>query len=126
MAIVFRLDAQRHLVRTTYTGAITLTELVGYARALAAQGLVAVPQLIDARRAVLTVSPAETRELSDLMASLRAGRGPAQVAFVAGDADSYYIAESYAELGAGENPGYRIFDDVGAAELWIRLSTPSA
>jgi hypothetical protein len=125
MTIVFHLDSPRHLVRATYTGAITLTELVGYARALAAQELVAVPQLIDARSAVLTLSEAGTREIAELMASLREGHGQAQVAFVAGNADSYYIAESYAELGAGANPGYRIFDDVGAAEMWLTLSGPS-
>jgi hypothetical protein len=125
MAILFRLDPRRHLVRTTFTGAVTLTELMGYARALAAQELVAVPRLIDARRAVLAVSQAETRELAELMASLREGQGPTGVAFVAGNAASYYIAENYAELGAGENPGYRIFDDVSAAEMWLTLSGSS-
>lgn len=55
------------------------------------------------------------------MASLRSKHGCAQVAFVAGNAPSYRVAETYHELGAGANPRYAVFDEIVAAEMWLEL-----
>jgi hypothetical protein len=38
---------------------------------------------------------------------------------VAGNHLSYLTAEHYEDLGAGHNPGFRVFEDVATAETWI-------
>jgi non-ribosomal peptide synthetase component F len=125
MAITFVLDPHRPLVRTTYTGRITFREVVAYAHELVHQKLLATPQLIDARRATLTLSEEETRQISDLLASLRQRHGRAPVAFVAGNAASYGVAAGYGDLGAGGIPAFSIFEDVEAADVWITLCSAS-
>jgi predicted nucleic acid-binding protein len=119
--ISFLVDPQHQLVRTTYVGVITLVDLASYARDLADRDLLKHAQLLDARHATLELSYEDTRIFAELMASLRSKHGSAQVAFVAGNAPSYYVAETYRELGAGANPRYAVFDEVLAAEMWLEL-----
>jgi predicted nucleic acid-binding protein len=119
--ISFLVDPQHRLVRTTYVGVITLVDLAFYARELADRGLLKLDQLVDARQAMLALSHEDTRVFAELMASLRSKHGSAQVAFVAGNAPSYYVAETYQELGAGANPHYGVFGEVAAAEMWLEL-----
>lgn len=122
MPISFLVDPHDQLVRTTYLGLITLVDVTTYVRALVDQGLLKRAQLIDARQATLGFSPEDTRILAELMKTLRGKHGSAPVAFVAGDAPSYYTAESYQDLGAGGNPSFAVFEEVAAAEMWIELS----
>jgi hypothetical protein len=123
MSITYLLDPQLNVIRTTYLGIITLVDLVGYARSLATEGLLSHPQLIDGREATVWLSESETRELADLMASLRAMFGAAPVAFVPGDDASLRVAERYREIGAGSTH-YEVFDEVQAAEHWLAVFGP--
>jgi hypothetical protein len=121
MPITFLIDPQLHLVRTTYVGLITMVDLAMYARVLADRGLLKLAQLIDARQALLKLTAEEMRILSELMTTLRSKHGRAPVAFIAGNAPSYYLAESYQKFGAGGNPRFATFTDVASAETWLVL-----
>jgi hypothetical protein len=122
MPISFLVDSHFQLVRTTYLGLIRLVDVATYVRGLVDQGLLKHAQLIDARHATLGFSTEDTRILAELMKTLRSQHGSAPVAFVAGDAPSYYTAETYQDLGAGGNPSFAVFEDVAAAEMWIELT----
>jgi hypothetical protein len=119
VAVTFHVDTVQGLVRATFTRAVTLPELTAYARTLMRQGLLELPQLIDARRGTLTLSEADTREFSNLMSSLRQVYGRAAVAFVPGDAASTAVGQVYREVGAGGSSAYQAFTDVAAAEKWL-------
>ena len=119
MPIHLAVDPAHGFVRVTLTGSIALPELASHAHTLLTLQLLALPQLIDGRRSLLALSEAEIGEFSDLMASLRRVYGRAPVAFVARDQISEWVAERYADAGAGDNPGFRVFDDFEAAEHWI-------
>lgn len=121
MSISYLLDLHGDVIRTTYLGTITMVDLVGYVRCLATEGLLDRPQLIDGRGATVWLSEGETRELAELMASLRAMFGAAPVAFVPGDAASMRVAEWYREMGAGSTR-YEVFEEVQAAERWLAVS----
>jgi hypothetical protein len=121
MPIRYLLDPHVDVIRTTYLGIVTMVDLVGYARCLATEGLLDRPQLIDGREATVWLSESETRELADLMASLRAMFGAAPVAFVPGDVASLRVAEWYREMGAGSTR-YEVFEEVQAAERWLTIS----
>jgi hypothetical protein len=120
MSIRYLLDPHLQVIRTTYIGIITMVDLVGYARSLATEGLLRHPQLIDGREATLWLTESETRELADLMTSLRAMFGAAPVAFVPGDRSSHRIAKRYSEMGAGTTR-LEVFEEVRAAELWLAI-----
>jgi hypothetical protein len=120
--ISFLVDPHFQLVRTTYLGLITLVDVVTYARSLVDRGLLKSAHLIDARHATLGFSPEDTKILAELMKTLRAKHGSGPVAFVIGDAPSYYTAGAYQDLGAGGNPRFAVFEDVAAAEMWLELS----
>jgi hypothetical protein len=120
--ISFFIDSPAHLVRTTCVGRITRTEIVAYIQELVSQGVFELAQLIDGRAATLTLTPDDTREIAALAGALRATYHAAPVAFVAGDATSYEVAALYADVGAGSNPHYQVFEEVIAAELWIAIS----
>lgn len=120
MSISYLLDPHEHVIRTTYLGIITMVDVVGYVRSLATEGLLTHPQLIDGREATVWLSEGETRELADLMASLRAMFGAAPVAFVPGDDASLRVAERYREMGAGSTR-YEVFEEVQAAERWLAI-----
>jgi hypothetical protein len=119
MAISFVLDRERRCVRAVYSGVIAPQDVERYAAALVQQRLLHLPQLIDARRALLALSEADVRNLAALMASLRQVHGRAPVAFVPGNEASHDVAEQYAELGAGDNARFRIFDTLESAEGWF-------
>ena len=121
MPISFRVDPQRHLIRTTQVGAITPPELMRYVGQLVEQGLFSYAQLIDGRAATLQLTTEETREFAAQIASLRSVYGQAPVAFVAGNAASYRVAQDYADVGVGSKP-FQVFADVAAAEVWIEIS----
>jgi hypothetical protein len=121
MPISFRVDPHLHLVRTTYIGTITLPEVMTYVGQLVEQGFLSHAQLIDGRAATLKLTTEETRQFAAWMASVRAVYGRAPVAFVAGNAASYHVAQDYAEMGAGSNP-FQVFAYAPAAELWIEIS----
>jgi hypothetical protein len=120
--ISFLVDPHFQLVRTTYLGLITLVDVATYVRTLVDRGLLKRAQLVDARHATLGFSPEDTRILAEMMRTLRGKHGSAPVAFVVGDAPSYYTAETYQDLGAGGNPSFAVFEDVAAAEMWLELS----
>ena len=119
MPIELAVDPVHRIVRATYTGPIFLPELTSHVRTLVVMQLLTLPQLIDGRRAVLALSEPEINEFSGLMGTLRQVYGRAPVAFVAGDQISEWVAEHYADAGAGDNPVFRLFDDLEAAERWI-------
>jgi hypothetical protein len=121
MSIRYLLDPHLRVVRTTYIGIVTLVDLVGYVRSLATEGLLIHPQLIDGREATLWLAESETRELADLMTSLRAMFGGAPVAFVPGNLASHRVVQRYCEMGAGSTR-LEVFDEVQAAELWLGIS----
>jgi hypothetical protein len=121
MSISYLLDPRVHVIRTTYLGIISMADLVGYVRSLATEGLLIHPQLIDGREATVWLTESETRELADLMTSLRAMFGAAPVAFVPGDFASHRVAERYREMGAGSTR-YEVFEEVRAAEQWLAIS----
>jgi hypothetical protein len=118
MSISYLLDPHLQVIRTTYLGIVTLADLVAYVRSLATEGLLKHPQLIDAREATLWLTESETRELSDLMTSLRALFGGAPVAFVPGNSASHRVARRYGEMGAGSTR-LELFEGVQAAERWL-------
>jgi len=119
MPIHVLVDHQRQLVLTTCVGMITLAELARHARTLFTGGLLGLPQLVDARDAVFTVSEVEMGEFSGLMGMLRQVYGQAPVAFVGDDPYTLWIVERYAEFGAGGNSSFRVFEDVEEAEEWL-------
>lgn len=118
MSITYVVDPRVHLIRTVYTGFVTLVDLVTYVKTLAAQGVLGHPMLIDARHATLLLTEQDTREFAQVMESLRAMFGKAPVAFVPGNVTSQRTAERYVEMGAGSNP-YQVFEDVATAEGWL-------
>jgi len=120
--IEFVIEPELGLVRTTLVGRITLPDMACYVRVLVTARLLGSPQLLDARAAVLQLTPDEVREFADLMESLRTVCGKAPVAFVTADAGSYRVAQHYWDLGAGSNPTYQVFEDLAAAETWLMIS----
>ena len=118
MSIMYGVDERVPLVRTTYTGFVTLVDLVTYVKTLAAQGLLGHPMLIDARHATLLLTEQDTREFAQVMESLRAMFGKAPVAFVSRNVTSQRTAERYVEMGAGSNT-YQLFEDLATAEGWL-------
>jgi hypothetical protein len=118
MSITYVVDSRIRLVRSTYTGFVTLVDLVTYVKTLAAAGLLDHAMLIDARQATLLLTKRDTREFAEVMESLRAMFGRARVAFVPGNVTSQRTAERYVAMGAGSNP-YQVFEDVSAAEGWL-------
>jgi hypothetical protein len=124
MAIRFAIDQQAHVVRTTYVGSVTFTDLVTYVKELVLAGVLGYPRLIDGRAATLLLSPDQTRELAQLMASLRTAFGVAPSAFVTGDEASSEVARRYQALGAGANPAYQVFPDLMTAEHWLAVEGP--
>jgi hypothetical protein len=122
MSISFVVERQQQLVRARWAGLVGLPDLAQYARALVAEGLLDHAQLIDARTAWIRLTAEETREIAELMASLGAVYGRAPVAFIPADSASYELARRYQELGAGGNPAFQVFEDLAAAETWLRLA----
>lgn len=116
-------DQANQLVRATFTGAVALPDLATHVRTLIAMSVLAMPMLIDAREAMSVLSDGDLEDVSSLMTTLRKVYGRAPVAVVVGDDYSRRIAEQYGELGAGDNPGFRIFDDIAAAEAWLKKPT---
>jgi hypothetical protein len=121
MPINYLLDPHLQVLRTTYTGIITMSDVVGYVRSLATEGLLIHPQLIDGREATVWLTESETRELADLMTSLRAMFGAAPVAFVPGNIASHRVAQRYSEMGAGATR-LELFDELQDAERWLAIS----
>jgi hypothetical protein len=121
MSISYLLDPKLEVIRTTYLGIVTMVDLVGYVRTLATEGLLRLPQLIDGREATVWLTEDETRELAELMTSLRAMFGSAPVAFVPGNLASHRVARRYREMGAGSTR-LEVFEEVRAAELWLAIS----
>jgi hypothetical protein len=124
MPITFLIDPHSALVRTTYVGLVTLADLSTYVRLLAERDLLKRAQLIDARQAMVALSPEDIRIIAELMTTLRERHGRAPVAFVPGNEVSYRVAETYADLGAGANPRFATFTDVAAAETWLAIESP--
>jgi hypothetical protein len=121
MSIRYVLDPHLQLIRTTCIGIVTMVDLVGYVRALATERLLIHPQLVDGREATLWLTESETRELADLMTSLRAMFGAAPVAFVPGNLASHRVAQRYCEMGAGSTR-LELFEEIHAAERWLTIS----
>jgi cell wall-associated NlpC family hydrolase len=121
MPIRYAVDPGRPLVRSTYSGRITPSELSAHALELEARGLLGVPHLIDGRQASVALSAEDTHALGRLMADLRRHRVPGPVAFVPGDDLSYRTADAYQDAGAGQNPRFAIFAEIESAEAWLGL-----
>jgi hypothetical protein len=124
MAISITLDEEHRYVRSVYSGVIALQDMEEHVATLVRQALLGRPQLIDARRALLALNETDLQHFASMLTPLRNVYGRAPVAFVAGNEVSYDVAERYAELGAGGNPGFRVFEDLRHAEAWIASRRP--
>jgi hypothetical protein len=102
-----------------------LIEVAAYENMLVERGWLGRAQLIDARWAVLSLSPEDVRIFSELMASLHREHGRAPIALVTGNDFNDCVASMYQDLGAGANPDFAIFPDVATAEAWLFSRGPN-
>jgi hypothetical protein len=123
MPIHFLVQPGDHIVRVTYAGIITLTDLSRHVQRLVHAKLLHRPRLVDSRNATFRLTGEDIRIFSSLMSTLHARFGCAPVAFVPGDESWYSAAEVYRDLGAGGNPRFASFPDMEAAQTWLLNET---
>jgi len=124
MPITFLADPHQGFVRATCVGLIGLADLARYVYMLVERGWLQRPQLFDARRAALAMSPQDVRVYSGLMVTLGARHGRAPIAFVCGNQVNSCVASLYQDCGAGANPRFAAFDDLPSAERWLAAAAP--
>jgi CheY-like chemotaxis protein len=118
-------DPRNQVVRAHFARTITLIEVAAYENTLVERGWLAHAQLIDARWAVLSLSPEDVRIFSELMTGLHREHGRAPIAFVTGNDFNDCVASMYQDLGAGANPDFAMFPDVATAEAWLFSRGPN-
>ena len=119
MPITFVSDPQLGLIRTTYIGLLDLADLARYVYMLSERDWLERPQLIDGRPGALTMSPRDVRIFAGLMSTLGRRHRSGPIAFVPGNAVNECVASLYEEYGAGDNPDFATFADLGSAEAWL-------
>jgi DNA-binding MarR family transcriptional regulator len=120
MPVAFDYDRDSGLVRTTAEGLVTEEDWVRHVRALERAGLLEVRQLLDARRIIYNASSDEVRRLASFVRAYRGRRGTVRTAFVATEPHVYGLARMYGAMTMEVDPGFAVFDDLGAAEAWLQ------
>ncbi len=120
MPVAFDYDEISGLVRTTAEGVVTAEDWVRHVRALEKAGLLEVRQLLDARNIVYNATSDEVKRLASLVRAYRGRRGTVRTAFVATEPHVYGLARMYGVMTTDADPGFAVFDDLGAAEAWLK------
>jgi hypothetical protein len=118
-AISFQVNHDTRTVLSTAQGILRGDDFRTYAHQLASAGVFAYPQLIDARKAHLKISPSDVEILFSLMKDLRKTHGPAKTAFVTKNPADFGMMRMY-ELRIGEHDrGFAVFYDINQGMEWI-------
>ncbi|HEU4828947.1 MAG TPA: hypothetical protein VFT04_07110 [Gemmatimonadales bacterium] len=124
MPVTYVVDRERRLVRATASGTMASDDFLPYLEALEAEGLIAWPQIVDAREAVIRITPEDVRRFVFLIDGLRARHGHSRTAFVTRDDSTYGMLRMYAALGEATDPGFAVFRSEAEAEAWVASRVP--
>lgn len=124
MPVTWVVDRERRLVRTTVTGTVATEEFLPYLEALDTDGLIGWPQIVDARGAVIRITPEDVRRFVFLIDGLRARHGVSRTAFITDDDATYGMLRMYSALGESTDPGFAVFRRVAEGEAWVAPGAP--
>ena len=116
--IRFVVDASR-VVRTTFSGTLTSSHIVEHLQERERAGVLALPQVIDARDARLDLSVEAIQELAAYTRELRLRTPIGPTAVVVASDLAYGIARMYAGFDAPDSAGHAVFRSVAEAEAWL-------
>lgn len=108
------------ILRTTCSGALALPQLILHLQARERAGLLARPQVVDARDATLELSTADVRKLAALAREVRRRTAVGPTALVASRDLSYGIGRMYAGFDAPDSAGFAVFRSMEEAERWLK------
>src|SRR5262249_29145135 len=109
MAITFAVDHDKRLIQTRIEGSITIADCIAHVERLAAAGIFAFRQLIDARDTAFVPTTQEMHRFTNLISAYRQQYGFARVAFVTHDEVAYGMARMFMSLADRTDPGMRVF-----------------
>jgi hypothetical protein len=118
LPIRYDIDHRNRFVTVQAEGAVVLDDILAYFDALAAQGAMPYPKLIDARRAEPQLSADDMAVLGSRVSAYAAydPRGP--IAAVAGTARSQDFMQRFKTLN-GARRAFEIFATVEGAQAWL-------
>jgi hypothetical protein len=108
------------ILRTTFSGPLALPQLILHLQARERAGLLANPQVVDARDATLELSTADVRKLAALAREVRRRTAVGPTALVASRDLSYGIGRMYAGFDASDSAGFAVFRSMEEAERWLK------
>ena len=114
--IHFAVDALG-VVRTTFEGTVGYDQLVLHLQARERAGVLAQPQLVDAREACIVLSTADVQAFAELTRGLRLRTPLGATAVVAGGDLGYGIARMNG--GFDDSERFAVFRSIAEAEAWI-------
>jgi len=123
MPITFVVESDTRHVRTTATGTVTYDDALAHLAAKQASGVVAWPEIFDARDVLLDFTTEDLVRLADKVREAFSNEKPGPIAFVTNSAFVKGLAESYAALTAEHNPHFKIFTNLGEGLAWISQQT---
>ena len=124
MPVTYVVDREKRVVRTAVTGAVASEEFVPYLEALASGGLIGWPQIVDARGAIIRITPEDVRRFVFLVDGLRSRHGISRTAFITDDDATYGMLRMYSALGETADPGFAVFRSAADAEAWVAPEAP--
>ena len=105
------------VVRTTYSGAVGYAQMVLHLQEHERAGVLARPQVVDAREATLALSAAEVQAFASLTRELRLRTSVGPTAVVATADLVYGIARMYGAF--DDSDSFAVFRSMAEAEAWI-------
>jgi len=122
MPVTYILEDGQQLVVTTASGILSREEILQHLGAKTASGVLATPELFDARDVTLDLSVADLQIIADQVRSAMAGIQPGRTAVVTTNNFISGFAETYKKLAAEDAAQLEIFQHVEDARKWLLQS----
>ena len=119
MPLTFTVEDSQKLVVTTASGILSREEILQHLQAKGLNGLLATPELFDARDVTLDLSVADLQIIADQVRSVMAGIQPGRTALVTTNNFISGIAGTYKALTAQDNSQLEVFQHVEEARKWL-------
>ena len=119
MPLTFTVEDSQKLVVTTASGILSREEILQHLQAKGRNGLLATPELFDARDVTLDLSVADLQIIADQVRSVMAGIQPGRTALVTTNNFISGIAGTYKALTAQDNSQLEVFQHVEEARKWL-------
>ena len=119
MPLTFIVEDSQKLVVTTASGILSREEILQHLQAKGLNGLLATPELFDARDVTLDLSVADLQIIADQVRSVMAGIQPGRTALVTTNNFISGIAGTYKALTAQDNSQLEVFQHVEEARKWL-------